>query len=453
LAERDIQGGAYAGRPSVCRACGALVGAGEADCAVCGAPLIPRAPDAPPPPHHDPATVRFLRAVFDRPATFTFAFIIANVFLYLLMSLDGGARGEVLVRYGAKLNYLIDAGEWWRFVTPVFLHVQMPGLGPLHLLTNMYGLFMLGPYVEKLYGSARFVVIWITTGIAGVAASYFAVQPELAAGSSLGRFLFKAMDVPSAGASGALFGLVGVLFVFGIKYRHELPEGLKRAFGTGMLPIILINLFIGYVGSGFIDNAAHLGGLVSGMALALLVEYKRIGERGPVSYAWHFLQAACLLVVVAGFVMVALKFNRPLAAPEQPPPAEASPAAVTFETVQAFVEAMNAGQAALDAYAAGRSALLAPAIQRLEQTPDLNERADALRDELKTLLARARDLAAEQKLPRAEMRRRAQVLAADYAGWERRFNEWVVSEGGGFGIVIKDAPPAAQPPEPQGPAR
>ena len=99
-------------------------------------------------------------------------------------------------------------------------------------------------------------------------ASYLTViGPDTQLGS-LGRFLLKTNDLPSAGASGALFGLVGVLFVFGIKFRHELPEGFKRAFGTGMLPIIVINLFIGYLGRGLIDNAAHLGGLVAGAALA-----------------------------------------------------------------------------------------------------------------------------------------------------------------------------------------
>jgi rhomboid protease GluP len=80
-----------------------------------------------------------------------------------------------------------------------------------------------------------------------------------------------------------LFGLVGVLFIFGIKFRHELPEGFKRAFGTGMLPIIVINLVIGFVGRGFIDNAAHLGGLLSGAALALAVDYRRPGERAGVA--------------------------------------------------------------------------------------------------------------------------------------------------------------------------
>jgi rhomboid protease GluP len=116
-------------------------------------------------------------------------------------------------------------------------------LANMHLLSNMCGLFMLGPYVEKLYGSARFVVFWIVTGIAGVVASYLAVRPEWTEGA-LGQFLFKAYDSPSAGASGALFGLMGVLFVFGIKYRDELPEGLKRAFGTGLLlPTLAVYLF------------------------------------------------------------------------------------------------------------------------------------------------------------------------------------------------------------------
>src|SRR2546422_7407649 len=117
------------------------------------------------------------------------------------------------------------------------------------------------------------------TGIAGVVASYLTV---LKLGTPIGpiaRFVFRPNDFPSAGASGALFGLIGVLFVFGIKFRRELPEGFKRAFGTGLLPLIFINLFIGFMGRGFIDNAAHLGGLASGAALALVIDYKRPGER------------------------------------------------------------------------------------------------------------------------------------------------------------------------------
>ncbi|HZI20435.1 MAG TPA: rhomboid family intramembrane serine protease [Pyrinomonadaceae bacterium] len=448
MAERDtFEGARPAGRPSLCRDCGAIVGAGEQACSACGAAARRPAPERPAVPQPDPATARFVRAIINRPATFTFVFLIANVFLYLMMSFDGGATGNVLVAYGAKLNALInERGEWWRFVTPIFLHVQMPALGPLHLLTNMYGLFMLGPYVEKLYGSAKFVVFWIACGVAGVAASYLAVQPELAASGALGRFLFKVHDVPSAGASGALFGLVGVLFVFGIKYRSELPEGLKRAFGTGMLPIILINLFIGYAGSGFIDNAAHLGGLVSGMALALCVGYKRIGPRGPVAYAWHFLQAACLLLVAASFLMAARNFHQPL--PAWQPPGFGLDSGEPSNIV-AFTEAVNAGQGALRAFIdRGQAEALAPAAEQLGRTPSVNEGADALRDDLKALVERARGVSAERDPPEAERRRRTRQLREDLNDWSRRFAEWVRTDGKALNLIIEEAKPEAEPARP-----
>jgi rhomboid protease GluP len=390
----------------------------------------------------DPETLRFLRAVISRPATFTFVFLIANVFLYLLMWLSGGATGSILLAYGAKLNYLINQqGQWWRFITPIFLHVHLPGLGPMHLIANMYGLFMLGPYVEKLYGSAKFVVFWVLTGIAGVAASYMTVRPELARGA-LGRFLFKPFDTPSAGASGALFGLIGVLFIFGLKYRSELPEGLKRAFGTGMLPTILINLFIGYVGSGFIDNAAHLGGLVSGMALALLVGYKRPGTRGSVAITWHALQVACLALVVLSFVMVARHFDAPLprltniaermkdgAQPEEDAPG-----------VETFIESVTSGQDALADFREGDGSKLAPAIERLEKTPNLSKEADALRDDLKELLARARDMSGD-RLARPERDRRMRQLDGNYAIWERRLARWAETEGKSFDPKHKNSQP------------
>jgi rhomboid protease GluP len=390
----------------------------------------------------DPETMRFLRAVISRPATFTFIFLIANVFLYLLMWLSGGATGNVLRAYGAKLNYLIDhEGQWWRFVTPIFLHVHLPGLGPLHLLSNMYGLFMLGPYVEKLYGSARFVVFWILTGIAGVVASYLAVRPEWARGP-LGQFLFKTYDSPSAGASGALFGLMGVLFVFGIKYRHELPEGLKRVFGTGLLPTLAINLFIGYMGRGFIDNAAHLGGLVAGMGLALVVDYKRPGARGAVAHAWHAAQVACLALVAVSFVMVARHFNAP-----PPRLSNLSERAHTLgrSPVRAFIEAINAGQSALRNFLLrGDEAGLGPAAGLLEKAPSLTPEADTRREELKALVMRAHDTAADKSLKEGERGKRLKQLNADFDGWQGRFSEWVDAEGEDFGVNMQKAEEPAE---------
>jgi membrane associated rhomboid family serine protease len=277
----------------------------------------------------------------------------------------------------------------------------------------MYGLFMLGPYVEKLYGSARFVVFWVLTGVAGVAASYLAVRPEWAHGA-LGQFLFKPYDSPSAGASGALFGLMGVLFVFGIKYSRELPEGLKRAFGTGLLPTLAINLFIGYVARGFIDNAAHLGGLLSGMALALVVGYKRPGARGAVAHAWHAAQAACLALVVVGFAMVARHFDapRPSLSNVTRGRADGSPA------LHGFIQAINGGQAAMTRFVEqGDSAGLAPAIEKLEEAPGLSADADGLREDLTGLLKRAHDGGDGRQ------------LSAEFNDWQDRFAEWTNDEG------------------------
>jgi membrane associated rhomboid family serine protease len=426
-----------AGRTGVCRHCGALVGAGEERCMMCGTPVAqPREQTERRRHHADPETVRFLRAVISRPATFTFAFIIANVFLYLLMWLWGGANGEVLLAFGAKRNDLINAGQFWRFVTPVFLHVHLPGLGPMHLIANMYGLFMLGPFVEKLYGSARFVVFWILTGVAGVFASYMTVRPELAHGA-IGQFLFKGVDSPSAGASGALFGLIGVLFVFGLKYRHELPEGLKRAFGTGMLPTILVNLFIGYVARGAIDNAAHLGGLASGMLLALFVGYKRPGARGAVAVAWHAAQAACIALVVVSFVLVAQHFRDPapvFSTIGQPDAAaDARRAALT-----PYIEAINAGQSALIRNGRGDASGLAPAVEQLEHAPSMSPEADELRDQLKAIVSRARDTTNDKTLKDDEREKRTDELSRDFGAWQNEFAQWVKGEGRKSGVSMQN---------------
>lgn len=294
----------------MCRNCSALVGAAETSCHVCGAPVAPAA--APAIPLHERYAMSYARAVLSRPYIFTIIFLIANLFVFMLMWESSGMSSSVLwtgfpegvlLDFGAKKNYYIFyEHQWWRFVTPVFIHVNLP-----HVLINMYSLWVIGPWVEKLYGSAKFCVFWVLTGIAGVVASYLTViegsQPGL-----IGTFLIKNHDDPSAGASGALFGLVGVLFVFGIKYRHELPEGFKRAFGTGMLPVILLNLGIGFFARGVIDNAAHMGGLISGAALASVISYKRPGASTGMTIAWRVAQITALVLVLISFVMVARHF-------------------------------------------------------------------------------------------------------------------------------------------------
>ena len=421
----------------MCRSCGSIVGAGEATCSACGAATTAGTPPpAPVRPEHergerdlyDNETIRFARAIFTRPVTFTFVFLAANVFVYLLMYLSGGAQGELLVAYGAKVNAKIAEGEWWRLVTPIFLHVQLPGLGPLHLLANMYGLWQLGPYVERLYGSARFVVFWIVSGIAGCVASYLTVRPDLQT-NVLGRFLFRSFDAPTAGASGALFGLIGVLLVFGIKFRHELPAGFRRAFGFGMLPMVFINVLIGYFGRGLVDNAGHMGGLAAGILLALFVSYRRPGQSPRVAYAWHALQFAALALVVVSFGEVARRFDGPA-------PSFAN--ARRDDTLAKFVDAYNSGQGAFfRAVNDGDAAAADEAVTKIERAPRLDEGSHQLLEELKTLLKGAGEYARLDEHGRDETsgRARKQKLLADFAAWEERADGWARTEGGKYNLV------------------
>jgi rhomboid protease GluP len=440
----------------MCRNCGALVGSTESACSLCGTPktvaLDTQAQASPlSQQHQDGEAIHFARAILGRPYIFTIIFIVANIFIFLLMwsssGLDSATLWEppqhVLFAYGAKLNYLIkEQHEWWRFVTPVFIHI-----GVIHLLVNMYGLWMIGPYVERLYGSAKFVALWVGTGIAGVVASYLSVRPGMAVGP-IGRFLFRAGDGPSAGASGALFGLIGVLFVFGIKFRRELPEGFKRAFGTGLLPVIMINLYIGYIGRGFIDNSAHLGGLFSGALFALVINYQRPGERERFSTLWKILQGAALLLVIISFVQVARHFKDYGSILDNavvrglPTNSDASKAI-------SYTNALMAGESAfVKAYNDGDVKGLEPALTQLENSPRLDEKSDALREELKSLLTRIKEFVATSaagRKPSRALEQEQKKLLNDFTAWQKKYLDWMKNDAEKYGIRLQS--PGADSPE------
>lgn len=374
--------------------------------------------------------MRFARAVLNRPYKFTIILLVANIFVFTLMwqtsdlplSLSTPLPAEVLLPFGAKLNFYIHTWhQWWRFVTPMFLHVNL-----LHLIVNMYSLWIVGPYVEKLYGSAKFVVFWVLTGVAGVVGSYLTVRPGLA-GNPITGFIFKAYDTPSAGASGALFGLVGVLFVFGIKFRHELPEGFKRAFGTGLLPMIVLNLFIGYVLRGFIDNAAHLGGMLSGAVLALVVDYRRPGEKSGVALTWRVLQIAAIALVAVSFLKTVQHFRDPwppeLVAQAQPPAEPQNPAYLNY------AKAMNdAHEAFVVAVKDRNSSNIETAVKSLDAAPSLDPKADDLRQRLKALLLQAKDpQATAAASPTVDKNRPvlANRLTQEFFAWRKEYNQWL----------------------------
>jgi rhomboid protease GluP len=158
--------------------------------------------------------------------------------------MNGGSQNtETLIKYGAKFNPLILEGEWWRFFTPIFLHI-----GILHLLLNTLALYYLGTAVERIYGNTRFLFVYLFAGFAGSLAS-FVYTPSI-----------------SAGASGAIFGCFGALLFVGIAY----PKLFLRTMGMNILVLIGVNLTIGFAIPG-IDNAGHIGGLVGGFLAAAIV--------------------------------------------------------------------------------------------------------------------------------------------------------------------------------------
>lgn len=208
---------------------------------------------------------------------FTYIFLAVNILIYILMAFDevwmktgnsfglnqnsislllatlvsGSTDPNVLITFGAKVDQLIAAGQIWRLVTSNFIHI-----GFFHLAFNMYALWAIGPAAEELLGRWGYFGLYILSGIGGTFASFLFTQAL------------------SAGASAAIFGLLGALLIF--SWRR--PQLWRSGLGMNLLVVVLVNLFLGFI-IPQIDNFAHLGGLVSGIAVGAVLskfqEYKR----------------------------------------------------------------------------------------------------------------------------------------------------------------------------------
>jgi len=156
---------------------------------------------------------------------------------------DNDALTTVLTLYGAKDNGLILQGQYWRFVTPIFLH-----LNALHVGMNMFNLLVLGIFLERILGHLRFLLIYLVTGVIGTIASFYFAPQEI-----------------SVGASGAIFGLVGAYSAFVLIHRRALVYGGLPSL-LWLVFVIGANLSVGLFIPN-VDNYAHVGGLVSGCLL------------------------------------------------------------------------------------------------------------------------------------------------------------------------------------------
>jgi rhomboid protease GluP len=172
-----------------------------------------------------------------------------NILVYLLMVFSGinpvSANGYELLQWGANRRAEVLGGEWWRLFTSMFVHG-----GFMHLFLNIYGLVLGGMFVEPAFGRKGYFIIYVLSGLSGSLVSIWWYHNTI-----------------SAGASGAIFGLYGA--ILGLLMTNAFPKEQKRGIFIMIGIYVAINLLWGLAGG--IDNAAHIGGLISGALCGILI--------------------------------------------------------------------------------------------------------------------------------------------------------------------------------------
>ena len=189
-------------------------------------------------------------------STVTIVLIAICIAMFGLETYLGGSEDvNVLIHLGAKYNPGIENGEYWRFFMPMFLHI-----GIIHLVFNLFSLWMLGRHAERIYGHLRFFLIFFASGVSGIAASWY-FNP----------------DAVSAGASTSIYGIMGAILILLIVRRTDpYMRGIARSF----IPMAIINIAYNFIpgfgiGGHSMDVAGHFGGLACGLLLGLLLVQTR----------------------------------------------------------------------------------------------------------------------------------------------------------------------------------
>jgi membrane associated rhomboid family serine protease len=222
-------------------------------CSNCGRPICPDCMTATPVGMRCPecsrqrTPVRSMRSLAVEP-TITYALIAINVLVYVGSSASGQAvtgssGGSVYDRFALDAADVAH-GDWWRLITSGFLHY-----GLFHIGFNMYALFWLGRMIEPALGHVRFAAIYFTSMLTG----------------SLGALLITPNGL-TAGASGAIFGLLGAAVAMSRR------RGIS-VMATGIGPVILLNLVITFLPGSGISIGGHVGGLIGGFVTATAIEW------------------------------------------------------------------------------------------------------------------------------------------------------------------------------------
>ena len=282
-------GGDERPRPKICPACGALVGISATRCHECGASL-----------RFSLAALskKFSGLFGEHEAPVTSALLVANFLMFgvsWVLTMKAGEGGGLRTLWGMNgaasyqlgaslpLQLLLLDHQWWRVVTAMFLHG-----GLIHIGFNMMTLMQFGPALEELYGSGRYLFLYVVTGAIGFLAS-----------ALTGHF--------SVGASGALLGLIGAMVAITTKRGGSFMRELRSRLITS----VVILFMIGFWGGLGIDNSAHIGGFVVGFVMGKIYDDRQAmnSRERQTAYAQGWLAG---LVVLASFIMMMLHFHDPL---------------------------------------------------------------------------------------------------------------------------------------------
>jgi membrane associated rhomboid family serine protease len=216
-------------------------------------------------------------------STATLALLVANVLLFIAAALGGAGwfipNPAIEIAAGSNLGPLTTHGEWWRLITALFVH-----FGIIHLLFNMWALAAFGALSERLLGITSFVFIYFVSGIAANLTS-ITLRPS----------------IDTAGASGAIFGILGALLAVYWRNKRTLPFTVVRSEGTAVIMFASFALLGGFLYTG-VDNAAHLGGLVTGLLLGFTLSN---AKRHPVTNMQNRPPAFKTLLVAAAVLACA----------------------------------------------------------------------------------------------------------------------------------------------------
>ena len=337
----------------MCQACRGLIAASVRTCPLCGRDSVPAAPAR---------TV----AHAGSPRFFTVLLITINVALFILMtavdsgsgresSFLSGAGNAVLLDFGSRSVALIARGQWWRLVTPIFIH-----LGVIHLLFNNIALFQIGPLVEESLGSQKFIFVYLACGIVG----------------NIGSFVF---GINGAGASGAIFGLIALAAVYGYRMGGIVGRSLMKQMamwaGIGLVMGQAIHA----------DNVNHIGGLITGAALGFALSLEHPGT-ARLAFAWNGAAIASIALVAGSFAMVALQYGK------LPNPDNVNKLDARVETMRvAFNDSLGLKNGSVQDFQKIAAALRSAA-DDIRTLPQIDAPSDAVRERLVDVLTRRASL-------------------------------------------------------------